>query len=146
MTIIYKHGDILNDTSQAIVIPINTVGVPGAGLAKAWAGKDPDAAKFYQVLCKSVGIKIGEIATIASANKIWVLFPTKKHWKNPSKLEWIEAGLIHLCRIIKDLQLKSIAIPPLGCGLGGLDWDDVNPLMQTYLSQIGISIAIYRPQ
>jgi O-acetyl-ADP-ribose deacetylase (regulator of RNase III) len=146
MTIIYTQGDILKDISQAIVIPVNTVGVPGAGLAQAWAKRDPDAAKLYKALCKLERIKIGEVATITTADSQWILFPTKEHWKDPSKIEWIEDGLVHLCQMIKDLQLKSIAIPALGCGLGGLDWEDVKPLMQAYLLQIRIPITIYLPQ
>ena len=146
MTIFYAQGDILNDQSQAIVIPVNTVGVPGAGLAKAWARKDPEAAKLYKVLCKMERIHVGEVTTITNADLFWVLFPTKEHWMEPSKLEWIEDGLIYLCQVIKDLQLKSIAIPALGCGLGGLDWEDVKPLMEVYLLQIRIPITIYLPQ
>ena len=146
MTIIYTQGDILEDASQAIVIPVNTVGVPGAGLAKAWARKDPEAAKLYKALCKLERIKIGEVATITTADSHWILFPTKEHWKEPSKIEWIEDGLIHLSQMIKDLQVKSIAIPALGCGLGGLNWEDVKPLMQVYLLQIRIPITIYLPK
>ena len=146
MTIFYAQGDILNDQSQAIVIPVNAMGVPGAGLAKAWARKDPEAAKLYKALCKLERIHIGEVATISNEHMFWILFPTKEHWKNSSKLEWIEDGLIHLCQVIKDLQLKSIAIPALGCGLGGLDWEDVKPLMEVYLLQIRIPITIYLPQ
>lgn len=146
MTIIYTQGDILEDMSQAIVIPVNTVGVPGAGLARAWAKRDLQAAKLYKALCKLERIKIGEVATITNEDRLWVLFPTKEHWKDPSKLEWIEDGLIHLSQVIKDLQLKSIAIPALGCGLGGLDWEDVKPLMQAYLLQIRIPITIYLPK
>lgn len=146
MTIIYTQGDILLDMSQAIVIPVNTMGVPGAGLAKAWAKKDPEAAKLYKALCKLEKINVGEVASIANEDMCWILFPTKIHWKEPSKIEWIEDGLIHLGQTIKDLQLKSIAIPALGCGLGGLDWDDVKPLMQAYLLQIRIPITIYPPK
>ena len=146
MTIIYTQRDILLDLSQAIVIPVNTVGVPGAGLAKAWAKRDPQAAKLYKALCKLERIKVGEVATITTADSHWILFPTKEHWKDPSKIEWIEDGLVHLCQMINDLQLRSIAIPALGCGLGGLNWEDVKPLMQAYLLQIRIPITIYLPK
>jgi O-acetyl-ADP-ribose deacetylase (regulator of RNase III) len=144
MTIMYAHGNILLDGSQAIVIPVNTVGVPGAGLAKAWAQMDPVAAGEYKALCKQGRIKIGEVAIVKHGESRWVMFPTKDHWRNPSHLEWIEAGLVDLQRYAPGFQ--SLAIPALGCGLGGLKWEDVKRLMETYLSQIGIPVSVYPPK
>jgi len=144
MKINYINGDILKDDADGIVIPVNTVGVPGAGLAKAWAQKDPVAAGVYKALCKQGRIKIGEVAIVKHGDTRWVMFPTKDHWKHPSRLEWIEAGLMDLQRYAPGFQ--SLAVPALGCGLGGLKWDDVKRLMETYLSQIGIPVSVYPPK
>ena len=144
MTIIYTDGDILMDPAEAIVIPVNTVGVPGAGLAKAWAKKDPDAAGIYKALCEKGLVTIGEINIIIHGDSRWIIFPTKEHWKHPSRLEWIEQGL-------KDLQpqvtgLDSLAVPALGCGFGGLEWDAVRRLLEKYLTPLSASITIYPPK
>ena len=156
MTIIYTDGDILIDTSQAIVIPVNTVGVPGAGLAKAWAKKDPVAACIYKSLCEKRLIKVGEInitpalhrtqcgASVIHGDSRWIMFPTKEHWKHPSRLKWIEDGLMDLQPQV--IGLESLAVPALGCGLGGLEWDDVRRLMEIYLLTLRIPINIYLPK
>ncbi len=144
MTIIYTDGDILTDPAEAIVIPVNTVGVPGAGLAKAWAKKDPDAADVYKSLCEKGLVKVGEINIIIHGDSRWIMFPTKEHWKHPSRLEWIEDGLVDLQPQVTGLE--SLAVPALGCGLGGLEWDDVRRLMEIYLLPLRIPINIYLPK
>jgi len=144
MTIIYTDGDILTDPAEAIVIPVNTVGVPGAGLAKAWAKKDPDAAGVYKSLCEKALVKVGEINIIIHGDSRWIIFPTKEHWKHPSQLEWIEKGLMDLRPQV--MGLESMAIPALGCGLGGLEWNDVRRLLEKYLTPLPVSITIYPPK
>ena len=144
MTIIYTDGDILIDPAEAIVIPVNTMGVPGAGLAKAWAKKDPDSSGVYKSLCEKGLVTIGEINIIIHGNSRWIMFPTKEHWKYPSRLEWIEKGLIDLQPQV--MGLESLAIPALGCGLGGLEWNDVRRLLEKYLTPLSASITIYPPQ
>ena len=144
MTIIYTDGDILMDPAEAIVIPVNTVGVPGAGLAKAWAKKDPDAAGVYQALCEKGLVTIGEINIVIHGDSRWIMFPTKEHWKHPSRLEWIEKGLIDLQPQVTGLE--SMAVPALGCGLGGLEWNHVRQLLEKYLTPLSASITIYPPK
>ena len=144
MTIVYSDGDILIDPAEAIVIPVNTMGVPGAGLAKAWAKKDPEAAGVYQALCEKGLVTIGEINIIIHGDSRWIMFPTKEHWKHPSQLEWIEKGLIDLQPQVTGLE--SLAVPALGCGLGGLEWDAVRRLLEKYLSPLSASITIYPPK
>ena len=144
MTIIYTDGDILMDPAEAIVIPVNTVGVPGAGLAKAWAKKDPDAAGVYQALCEKGLVTIGEINIVIHDDSRWIMFPTKEHWEHPSRLEWIEQGLMDLQQQVTGLE--SLAVPALGCGLGGLEWDAVRRLLEKYLTPLSASITIYPPQ
>ena len=144
MTIIYTDGDILMDPAEAIVIPVNTMGVPGAGLAKAWAKKDPEAAGVYQALCEKGLVTIGEINIIIHGDSRWIMFPTKEHWKHPSQLEWIEKGLMDLQPQVTGLE--SMAVPALGCGLGGLEWNHVRQLLEKYLSPLSASITIYPPK
>lgn len=144
MTIIYRDGDILRDPAEAIVIPVNTMGVPGAGLAKAWAKKDPDAAGVYQALCEKGLVTIGEINIIIHGDSRWIMFPTKEHWKHPSQLEWIEKGLMDLQPQVTGLE--SLAVPALGCGLGGLEWETVRRLLEKYLTPLSASITIYPPK
>ena len=144
MTIIYTDGDILMDPAEAIVIPVNTMGVPGAGLAKAWAKKDPEAAGVYQALCEKGLVTIGEINIIIHGDSRWIMFPTKEHWKHPSQLEWIEKGLIDLQPQV--MGLESLAVPALGCGLGGLEWETVRRLLEKYLTPLSASITIYPPK
>ncbi len=146
MTIQYVQGNILNDKSHAIVIPVNTIGVAGAGLARQWATRDPAAAGIYKSLCKSGLIRVGEVTLIRHGGRHWIMFPTKEHWKHPSQLEWIESGLSSLQQNVKKLELKSLAVPALGCGLGGLKWDDVKRLIEIYLLPLGIPITIYPPK
>ena len=144
MTIIYTDGDILMDPAEAIVIPVNTMGVPGAGLAKAWAKKDPEAAGVYQALCEKGLVTIGEINIIIHGDSRWIMFPTKEHWKHPSQLEWIEKGLMDLQPQVTGLE--SLAVPALGCGLGGLEWNHVRQLLEKYLTPLSASITIYPPK
>ena len=144
MTIIYTAGDILMDSAEAIVIPVNTVGVLGAGLAKAWAKKDPDASGVYKSLCEKGLVKVGEINIIVPGDNRWIMFPTKEHWRHPSQLEWIEKGLIDLQPQV--MGLESLAVPALGCGLGGLEWNDVRRLLEKYLTPLSASITIYPPK
>lgn len=144
MTIVYSDGDILIDPAEAIVIPVNTMGVPGAGLAKAWAKKDPEAAGVYQALCEKGLVTIGEINIIIHGDSRWIMFPTKEHWKHPSQLEWIEKGLMDLQPQVTGLE--SMAVPALGCGLGGLEWNHVRQLLEKYLSPLSASITIYPPK
>ena len=144
MTIIYTDGDILIDPAEAIVIPVNTMGVPGAGLAKAWAKKDPEAAGVYRALCEKGLVTIGEINIIIHGDSRWIMFPTKEHWKHPSQLEWIEKGLMDLQPQVTGLE--SMAVPALGCGLGGLEWNHVRQLLEKYLSPLSASITIYPPK
>lgn len=148
---IYYDMDILADSSDGIVIPVNTVGVPGAGLALVWAKKYPGAASLYKTACKSHSFGIGNILVVKTTSidkplQHFLCFPTKVHWCNPSRMEYIEAGLPVLAKTCEHLQLVSIAIPALGCGLGGLRWQDVNPVLIQYLGGHDMTVRLYPPQ
>lgn len=142
--IIYLPGDILSSRAQVIVNPVNTVGVMGSGLAKAYKDKFPEMFNVYKYLCDNGKLKIGTL-WIYKTKYQWILnFPTKEHWRGESKLEYIEAGLQKFVNTYKERKIFSIAFPKLGCGLGGLAWDDVKPLMEHYLNPLPIEVYIYK--
>lgn len=148
---IYYDMDILADSSDGIVIPVNTVGVPGAGLALVWAKKYPGAASLYKTACKSHSFGIGNILVVKTTSidkplQHFLCFPTKVHWCNPSRMEYIEAGLSTLLKACEHLKLESIAVPALGCGRGGLKWRDIHPVIEHYLGALKIRVRVYPPK
>lgn len=140
----YMNGDIFRSEMQVLVNPVNTVGVMGKGLALQFKVRYPAMFEAYQTLCKQGNFEIGQLHLFRADTK-WILnFPTKQHWRNPSKLDYIESGLKHFIEIYHDEAIESIALPKLGAGLGGLDWEtQVKPLMEHYLSDLPIEIEIY---
>lgn len=143
--IIFKRGDIFASTAQAIVNPVNCVGIMGAGLAKECKKRYPMNFIHYEKMCKSKLLQIGKCLTVLENNKLIVNFPTKEHWRNPSKYEYIESGLQALIKHVVHYQIKSIAIPALGCGLGGLEFDVVKQLIQTTVSKLDLEVELYLP-
>lgn len=141
----YKTGNILEDKSEALVNTVNTVGIMGKGIALAFKKSFPENFKAYLKAVKEDNFKIGMVQVVPSHQilpKYIINFPTKIHWRQPSKLSYIEEGLNALVDAIKKYEIKSIAIPPLGCGNGNLDWKEVKPLIEKYLSDISQSIAV----
>jgi O-acetyl-ADP-ribose deacetylase (regulator of RNase III) len=136
----YTQGNLLEADAEALVNTINEVGVMGKGIALMFRESFPENTRQYENACKIGGIKVGSIFVTANDALIgpkWILnFPTKKHWRNPSKLEWIRSGLVDLVNVIRANKIRSIAIPPLGCGNGGLDWRDVRPLIELAMSEL----------
>ncbi len=123
------RGDIFESGAQALVNPVNCVGVMGKGLAKEFKKRFPDNYKFYQDNCKFKVMRLGMSLVYPimydESTKYVVNFPTKYHWRDSSKIEYIEEGLIDLIETVRVFQIISIAIPALGCGLGGLPWTQV---------------------
>jgi len=147
MTIKFVSGNILRDTSHAIVIPVNTLGIAGAGLAKQWALQYPDENRLYAIVCKHKRFKIGEVLPVISApSRLFLCFPTKIVPRNRSELAWIEDGLSDLRRLIPTLWIGSLALPALGCGLGGLPWKDVRPLIERHLGDLNTVVNVYSPR
>lgn len=159
-------GDLFFSRAQTLTISVNCVGVMGKGLASTAKYRFPDVYVYYQDLCKSKELAYGKpslykressifvslydeysgLADIDSSSQTWfLLFPTKDHWKNKSNIDGIEEGLMWLTKNYKLSQIKSLAIPALGCGQGGLDWSVIGPLMCKYLVQIDIPVSIYLP-
>lgn len=136
----YVVGNILDTECKYILNPVNCVGTMGKGLALQIAKAYPESIEPYKEDCKKDLLNIGQLTSFKAKNgKTIIHFPTKYHWKNPSKYSYIEAGLKDLVYHIKhdkqDTTHLSFAIPPLGCGLGGLDYNIVNELIQHYLNE-----------
>ena len=150
------EGNIFFSNLQTITITVNCVGVMGKGLALQAKHLVPDAYKYYQNLCKNNEMQMGIpiiynkrtnfLKTSNDEYKMLLLFPTKQHWKMESKLIEIERGLRWLVDNYKKLGIKSLAVPALGCGNGGLDWRDVGPLMYKYFQKLDIPVEIYLPE
>lgn len=144
MTLIqYLKGDIFESSVQTIVNPVNCIGYMGKGLALAFKERYPDMFAVYQKNCQTGKLRIGK-PTLYCDSTPWILnFPTKNHWRDPSKLEYIEEGLQFVLANFKQLGIDSMAFPKLGAGLGTLAWDEVGPMMAKYLSQLDIDVYIY---
>ena len=162
--IILKKGDMFFSQMQTFTISVNVVGVMGKGLASRAKYQFPDVYVLYQDICRQRQLKMGipylykrennfekslleDTKTITTENghRWFLLFPTKNHWREKSPFDGIEKGLKWLVENYKKLGISSIALPALGCGLGGLDWKDVGPLMCQYLSQTDLQSSIYLP-
>lgn len=134
--ITYNSGNIFNLGVEAIVNPVNVVGVMGAGLAKAFRLALPLNYKRYNAYCKEGKLKAGGLFITEKEGKYKYIInaATKAHYRNPSKIEWVEEILKELRVFLLEGNVKSIAIPALGSGLGGLDYSEVRPLIEKHLS------------
>jgi len=146
----FTQGNLLASDAEALVNTVNTVGVMGKGIALMFKDNFPDNFRAYESACKAKTIDVGHMLVVKREHLIgpkWVInFPTKKHWRQPSKLEWIQSGLDDLKRVLIDNKIKSVAIPPLGSGNGGLDWPDVKSLIIHALDDVqGVRIVVYEP-
>jgi len=149
--ITYKTGDIFREEADAIVNTVNCVGVMGRGIALQFKKQFPANFKDYEAACKGKKIVLGKMFVHETGSligpKYVINFPTKRHWRGASRMEDIEAGLQDLAAVLTELNIKSIALPPLGCGLGGLDWSDVRARIETALSRLsGIEIIVFEPK
>src|SRR5713226_2419534 len=139
----YQQGDIFDSKAHVIVNTVNCKGVMGKGLALAFKQRYPAMFPVYQQECKTGKLHIGR-PTLYKQSTPWILnFPTKDHWKPPSKIEYLEKGLEYFVANYKKAGIKSIAFPKLGAQNGKLPWDEVGPLMARYLSQLDIDVYIY---
>jgi O-acetyl-ADP-ribose deacetylase (regulator of RNase III) len=145
----YITGNLLQANTEALVNTVNTVGVMGKGIALQFKERYKQNFKLYLEACKDKTIDIGKLLVVKESTiegeKYIINFPTKTTWKKKSEYKYIEEGLKDLVRIIEKHNLKSIAIPPLGCGNGGLDWDKVRQLIEDYLADLPIDIIVYQP-
>ena len=139
----YIKGDLFNSPAQVLVNTVNTVGVMGKGIALQFKEKYPEMFKYYQNICENKEFDTGNLILWKKSEKWLLLFPTKKHWRSPSKIEYIEAGLKKFVKYYDKFGIESIAFPKLGCGNGGLDWEIIKPMMEGYLKQLPIHVYIY---
>ena len=149
----FTTGDILKAPVEALVNPVNCVGVMGSGLAAAVKQAYPGMYETYRMDCKQGLLGPGRCYVYHTTSRpdskpFWVFnFTTKNHWKQPSKLSWIVSGLEDLVYLVADERIKSLAIPALGCGRGGLQWSDVQPLIEdAYDSMNNVDLYVFEPQ
>ena len=148
--IIFKQGDIFDCDVEAIVNTVNCVGAMGRGIALQFKKKYPENAKFYETSCKHKMVMPGKMLVYEQHGllnpKFIINFPTKRHWRGESRLDDISNGLDDLLEVIKRHNIASIALPPLGCGLGGLNWNDVKLLMEKAFFQLtNVHVFLFEP-
>jgi O-acetyl-ADP-ribose deacetylase (regulator of RNase III) len=145
-SIILTSGNLLNSSMQTLVNTINCVGVMGKGIALEFKNQYPAMFEDYRDRCRKGKVKVGVpyCYDLPGGKKI-INFPTKNHWKDSSRLEWVEEGLKYLVEHLGEWGVQSIALPPLGCGNGHLDWSQVLPLIRRHLSPLNLKIEIYEP-
>lgn len=145
----YKKGNIFDSDAMALVNTVNLVGIMGKGIALQFKKNFPLNFKLYQKACKEKTIDIGKLFVTKEnsifGEKIIVNFPTKTDWRKSSEYEYIDAGLSNLVTVIGEYGITSIAIPPLGAGNGGLNWEKVKLMIEKALSSVPIDIVVYEP-
>jgi O-acetyl-ADP-ribose deacetylase (regulator of RNase III) len=145
----YTNGDLLKSEAKALINTVNTVGVMGKGIALQFKKQFPENYRQYRTAYESGELAIGQLFITKERNifgeKVIINFPTKKHWRNKSEYQYVSAGLKALRSFLIESDISSIAIPPLGCGNGGLDWAKVKVLIEEHLGQLTLDIFVYEP-
>ena len=146
----FLQGNLFDAPTEALVNTVNTVGVMGKGIALMFKEAFPDNFRAYDEAVKREEVRIGHMFVTenhALDGPQWLInFPTKKHWRQPSRLEWIVTGLEDLRRVVEEKGIHSIALPPLGCGNGGLDWSDIRPVIERELGQLhDVDVWVFEP-
>ena len=148
--IVFKQGNLLEADVDALVNTVNTDGIMGKGIALMFKERFPGNFRAYARACKQGEVGIGKMFVTQCDDILgpkWIVnFPTKTHWRVKTRPEWIDAGLADLVAVISDRGIRSIAVPPLGCGNGGLDWRDVRPRIEAALARLdGVDAVVYEP-
>lgn len=146
----FEIGNLFDSKAEALVNTVNTDGIMGKGIALQFKNEFPHNYKIYVKACANKEIGIGkslvtEEESLLMGKKIIINFPTKTSWRKPSEYSYIEEGMLDLVRIIKEKSIRSIAIPPLGSGNGGLEWNKVKLILEKHLSKVECDIQIYQP-
>lgn len=139
------QGSLFDTGAVALVNPVNCVGVMGAGLALQFKRRFPSNFAAYQDDCRSGILHPGRVTLFREAGCWIVNFPTKDHWRDPSRLEWVESGLAYLRKVLDLDRIRSVAVPALGCGLGGLKWPDVKQAIEGALGDGSFETFVYPP-
>jgi len=146
----YTQGNLLDARAEALVNTVNTVGVMGKGIALMFKERFDRNFNLYAAACKAKQVKVGQMFVTETGEldgPRWIInFPTKDHWKGNSRLEWVESGLEDLKRVLRERKIRSVAIPPLGAGNGGLDWPTVKARIDAALSDLDdVEVIVYEP-
>jgi O-acetyl-ADP-ribose deacetylase (regulator of RNase III) len=146
----YTQGNLLDAPAEALVNTVNEVGVMGKGVALMFRDAFPGNTSAYQAACKRGGVKVGRMFVVQNQDLTgprWIInFPTKKHWRHPSKLEWVREGLQDLARVLVAKRIRSVALPPLGCGNGGLEWSHVRREIEAALAALPeVEVVVFEP-
>lgn len=146
----YKTGNILESDAEALINTVNTVGVMGKGIALQFKKAYHSNFKAYSEACKKKVVQVGKLfvtkdSNLVSGEKYIINFPTKTDWRKPSEYSYIEAGLDNLIEVISKHNIKSVAIPPLGAGNGGLEWEKVKRIIEQKLNNLDVDIFVYEP-
>lgn len=146
----YLKGNLLEAKTQALVNTVNTVGVMGKGIALQFKEAFPANFKIYAAACKKEELKTGKLLVVKEqtleGERVIINFPTKTEWYLKSKYEYVEEGLKELAKVIDEYKIESIAIPPLGCGNGGLQWEKVRSMIEKYLGHLNhVDIQVFEP-
>lgn len=146
----YTTGNILDSEAEALINTVNTVGVMGKGIALQFKKAYHNNFKAYSEACKKNEVQVGKLfvtkdSNLVSGEKYIINFPTKTDWRKPSEYSYIEAGLDNLIEILPKYKIKSLAIPPLGAGNGGLEWEKVKKIIEHKLNNLDVDIFVYEP-
>jgi O-acetyl-ADP-ribose deacetylase (regulator of RNase III) len=147
----FVTGDLFDSGAEAIVNAVNCVGVMGRGIALQFKKRYPDNFRAYELACKSGEVVPGKMFVFEgsqSANPKYIInFPTKRHWRDASRIEDIETGLVDLANVVARRRISSVALPALGAGLGGLDWLVVKGKIATELNRLpGVNCEVFEPK
>jgi len=146
----YTQGNLLDAPADALVNTVNEVGVMGKGIALQFRDTFPESAREYQRAAKDGRVHVGQMFVTENPSLLkphWIIhFPTKKNWRKPSELAWIREGLKDLVRVVKRERITSIALPPLGCGNGGLEWTQVRREIEGAFTELpDVDIMVFEP-
>ena len=146
-----KMANIFQSQAEALVNPVNCVGIMGKGLALQFKKAFPENFKAYAAACKRAEVLPRRMFVFETKQLVppqfVINFPTKRHWRDKSRIDDIECGLAALVEIIYQRRIHSIAIPPLGCGLGGLNWADVRPMIESAFARLDkVQVTLFEPR
>lgn len=146
----FTEGNLLDTPAEAVVNTVNEFGVMGKGVALLFREHFPECSKAYMEAAARKQIRVGTMFVTETAQLLgprWVIhFPTKKHWRFPSKIEWVRSGLADLRKVVEARGIRSLALPALGCGAGGLDWHEVRLEVERALGELEeVDVTVYVP-
>lgn len=144
-----RRGNLLEADAEALVNTVNCVGVMGKGIALQFKQAFPENFQQYQKACRASVVQPGKMFIVPTGvvnPKYIINFPTKRHWKGRARIEDVRAGLVALIDDLRHLRVTSVAVPPLGCGNGGLDWSEVRPMIEEAFAELSdVKVFLFEP-